>query len=36
MRKRMYKAGKSWVVAAAAFATVAMVSGGNASANDVT
>ena len=36
MRKRMYKAGKSWVVAAAAFATAAMVSGGNASANDVT
>ncbi|WP_080732772.1 glycoside hydrolase family 70 protein [Leuconostoc mesenteroides] len=36
MRKRMYKAGKSWVVATATFATAAMVSLGHASANDVT
>lgn len=34
MRKRMYKAGKSWVVAAATFAVTAMMASGGASAND--
>jgi len=34
MRKRMYKAGKSWVVAAATFAAIAMIASGGVSAND--
>ncbi|MGB2510223.1 glycoside hydrolase family 70 protein [Leuconostoc suionicum] len=34
MRKRMYKAGKSWVVAAATFAATAMIASGGVSAND--